>query len=104
MRFIAIQSDYQNAGKRSRWFCERSEQNHRRGAAARRAAGNEVSEVEFASVYYIKFVKFAKIPIFEVQKRYVPVILKSPKFVQIIIYNRRNTKQNFVNFRWIVLL
>ena len=67
--------------------------------AARRAAGNEVSEVEFASVYYIKFVKFAKIPIFEVQKRYVPVKLKSSKFVQIIIYNRRNTKKNFVNFR-----
>ena len=63
---------------------------------------NEVSAVEFASVYYIKFVKFAKIPIFELQKRYVPDKLKSPKFVQTIIYHRRNINQNFVNFRWTV--
>ena len=60
---------------------------------------NEVCAVEFASVYYIKFVKFAKIPIFELQKRNVPDKLKSPNFVQTVIYHRRNINQNFVNFR-----
>ena len=63
---------------------------------------NEVSAVEFASVYYIKFVKLAKIPILELQKMYVPYKLKSPKFVQTIIYHRRNINQNLVNFRWTV--
>ena len=66
-------SNYQNAGKRSRWFASlRPEGPEARkppqgipvgGPKGRRklqVRRNEVSAVQFASVYYIKFVKFAE--------------------------------------------